>query len=57
MGAARHDYFGWHHAANDTLDKIDPKALDQQAGAYVVLAYLAAKADDNSGEMPLPKQQ
>ena len=52
------DYFDWHHTANDTLDKIDPKALDQQAAAYAVLAYLAAEAPGSmgSGEMPLPKQ-
>ena len=51
------DYFDWHHTANDTLDKIDPKALDQQAAAYAVLAYLAAQAQGSmgSGEMPLPK--
>ena len=36
------DYFDWHHTANDTLDKIDAKAMDQQAAAYAVLAYLAA---------------
>lgn len=51
------DYFDWHHTANDTLDKIDPQALDQQAAAYAVLAYLAADAKGSmgSGEMPLPK--
>ncbi len=53
------DYFDWHHTANDTLDKIDPKALDQQAAAYAVLAYLAAEAEGSmgSGEMPLPKPE
>jgi carboxypeptidase Q len=53
------DYFDWHHTANDTLDKIDPKALDQQVAAYAVLAYLAAEARDSmgSGEMPLPKPE
>jgi hypothetical protein len=53
------DYFDWHHTANDTLDKIDPKALDQQVAAYAVLAFLAADADGDmgSGEMPPPKQQ
>ncbi len=39
------DYFDYHHTANDTLDKIDPKALDQQVAAYAVLAYLAAETD------------
>ena len=36
------DYFDYHHTANDTLDKVDAKALDQQAAAYAVMAYLAA---------------
>ena len=50
-------YFDWHHTANDTLDKIDAKAMDQQAAAYAVLAYLAAEAEGNmgSGEMSPPK--
>jgi len=53
------DYFDWHHTANDTLDKIDAKALDQQVAAYAVLAYLAAEAPGSlgSGEMPLPKPE
>jgi Zn-dependent M28 family amino/carboxypeptidase len=52
------DYFDWHHTANDTLDKIDPKAMDQQAAAYAVLAYLSAEAEGSmgSGEMPLPQK-
>mgnify|MGYP006169116805 CR=1 FL=1 len=32
------DYFDYHHTPNDTLDKIDPKALDQQVAASAVLA-------------------
>lgn len=36
------DYFDWHHTANDTLDKIEPAALDQQVAAYAVLAWMAA---------------
>lgn len=39
------DYFDYHHTANDTLDKIDAKDLDQQVAAYAVLAYLAAETD------------
>lgn len=37
------DYFDYHHTANDTLDKIEPAALDQQVAAYAALAYLAAE--------------
>jgi Zn-dependent M28 family amino/carboxypeptidase len=46
------DYFDWHHTANDTLDKVDAKALDQQAAAYAVLAYLAADANIDFGQSP-----
>ncbi len=49
------DYFDYHHTANDTLDKIDPKALDQQVAAYAVLAYLAAETDVDM--QPKPKTQ
>ena len=46
------DYFDWHHTANDTLDKIDPKAMDQQAAAYAVMAYLAAESKVDFGRAP-----
>jgi carboxypeptidase Q len=46
------DYFDWHHTANDTLDKIEPEALDQQVAAYAVLAYLAAESDVDFGRSP-----
>ena len=36
------DYFDYHHTPDDTLDKIDPKALAQNVAAYAVFAYLAA---------------
>lgn len=48
------DYFDYHHTANDTLDKIDPKALDQQVAAYAVLAYLAAETDVDFEPAPKP---
>ncbi len=38
------DYFDLHHNPNDTLDKIDPEALAQNAAAYAVLAWLGAQA-------------
>ena len=38
------DYFDYHHTPDDTLDKIDPKALAQNVAAYAVFAYLAADA-------------
>jgi len=39
-------YFDFHHTANDTLDKIDPRALAQSTAAFAVTAFLAAQADD-----------
>ena len=50
------DYFDYHHTANDTLDKIDPRALDQQVAAYAVLAYLAAETDVDFGTSPASGQ-
>jgi len=46
------DYFDYHHTANDTLDKIDAKAMDQQAAAYAVLAYVAADSPVDFGRAP-----
>lgn len=43
------DYFDLHHTADDTLDKIDPKALAQNVAAYAVFTYLAAQADGGFG--------
>ena len=43
------DYFDLHHNADDTLDKIDPKALAQNVAAYTVFAYLAAEAEGDFG--------
>ncbi|GAB3032422.1 M20/M25/M40 family metallo-hydrolase [Bowmanella dokdonensis] len=37
------DYFDLHHTADDTLDKVDPKALQQNLAAWTVFAYLAAQ--------------
>jgi hypothetical protein len=48
------DYFDYHHTANDTLDKIEPAALDQQAAAYAVFAYLAAETEVDFGRSPGP---
>jgi carboxypeptidase Q len=39
------DYFDLHHTANDTFDKIDKAALDQNVAAYAMFAWLAANMD------------
>ena len=46
------DYFDYHHTPNDTLDKIDPEALDQQVAAYAAFAFLAAQTTVDFGKAP-----
>lgn len=45
-------YFDWHHTANDTLDKIDPKDLDQNVAAWATVAYVAAEMPGTFGRAP-----
>lgn len=45
-------YFDYHHTENDTLDKIDPDDLAQNAAAYAVLAWLAAQSPVDFGSGP-----
>ncbi|WP_132999012.1 M28 family peptidase [Luteimonas arsenica] len=53
LGQDGTDYFDLHHTPDDTLDKIDPAALAQNAAAYAVFAYLAADAEGNFGSAPV----
>jgi hypothetical protein len=39
------DYFDIHHTADDTLDKIDPKQLNQAVAVWSAFTYLAAESD------------
>jgi carboxypeptidase Q len=48
------EYFDWHHTANDTLDKIDPKDLDQNVAAWAAVAYGAAEMQGDFGRAPEP---
>jgi hypothetical protein len=45
-------YFDLHHSMNDTLDKVDPKALDQAVGAWAAIIYAVAdsQADFRTGK-------
>lgn len=45
-------YFDYHHTANDTLDKVDVKALDQNVAAWAVFAYVAAEMEGDFGRGP-----
>jgi len=38
------DYFDLHHTPDDTLDKIEPAALDQNVAAFAVFAWLTANS-------------
>ena len=37
------DYFDVHHTANDTLAKVDPKALQQSVAAFATTVWLGAQ--------------
>lgn len=37
------DYFDLHHTANDTIDKIEPRRINQSTAVYVTFAYLASE--------------
>jgi len=50
-------YFDWHHTANDTLDKIDPKDLDQNVAAWAAVAYAAAEMPGDFGRGPEPARE
>ena len=52
LGQDGTDYFDLHHTPDDTLDKIDPSALAQNAAAYAVFAWLAADAEGDFGSAP-----
>jgi Zn-dependent M28 family amino/carboxypeptidase len=44
------DYFDYHHTANDTLDKIDSKALQQNVAAWAVVVFKAANIELVAGD-------
>jgi len=46
------EYFDWHHTANDTLDKIDPKDMDQNVAAWAAVAFAAAEMPGDFGRAP-----
>ena len=43
-------YFHYHHTAADTLDKISPQDIEQDAAAMAVMAYTLANLPE-----PLPR--
>jgi carboxypeptidase Q len=47
-------YFDYHHTAADTLDKIDPRELRENAAVVAVLAYALANMSGELPRKPLP---
>lgn len=45
-------YFDWHHTANDTFDKVEPKDLAQNVAVYAAWTYMAAQAEGDFGSAP-----
>lgn len=39
------DYFDLHHTPDDTLDKVDPEALQQNIAAWAAMIYLASEIE------------
>jgi hypothetical protein len=51
------NYFDVHHTVDDTLPRVDAKALNQVVAAYAVAAYLAASKSGDFGRLPPEKEQ
>ncbi|MEM1025971.1 MAG: M20/M25/M40 family metallo-hydrolase [Myxococcota bacterium] len=49
------DYFDVHHTADDTIDRIDPKNLDQNVAVYATLIW--AVANTNGSYRPLAQDR
>jgi len=47
-------YFDYHHTAADTLDKVDPHELQENAAVVAVLAYALANMNGDLPRKPLP---
>lgn len=45
------DYFDYHHTANDTIDRIDRDAIDQNVAAYAAWAWIAANLERDFGRL------
>jgi len=50
-------YFDYHHTANDTPDKIDAKAMDQNVAVFAALAYAVAEMPGDLGRAPEEKTE
>ena len=48
------DYFDLHHTADDTLDKIEREALNQNVAVWAAFAWMAAESDADFRNPPAP---
>ncbi len=51
------DYFDYHHTANDTIDRIDREAIDQNVAAYAVWAWIAANLERDFGRLAVEPRE
>jgi Zn-dependent M28 family amino/carboxypeptidase len=51
------EYFDYHHTANDTFDRIDPKILDRSTAATAVIAYMLAESPGTLERIPEEKRK
>jgi Zn-dependent M28 family amino/carboxypeptidase len=51
------EYFDYHHTANDTFDKIDPRILDRSTAALATAAWVLADAPDALERIPPEKRK
>ena len=50
-------YFDYHHTANDTFDKIDPKILDRSTAALAATAWVLAESSGVLERIPAEKRE
>ncbi|WP_018692888.1 M28 family peptidase [Algicola sagamiensis] len=50
------DYFDYHHTADDTLDKVNSKHLQQNVAAWVTMLHLVANSDFYFREQPSTRE-
>jgi len=50
-------YFDYHHTANDTFDKIDPRILDRSTAVLAAAAWVLADAPDHLERIPPDKRK
>lgn len=47
-------YFDWHHTMADTLDKVDPEALQHATAAFAATTWMLAESPVTLTRIPLP---